>query len=501
MKIKYFLGSTVIFLALLGHGQVSVPGSFFQSIEIFNDSSTLAFHSSVHFIRVDDNSFNFLDPQIRISGNTNYPRGLNDGTVWKGKGITSELHLGVSGKLGSLSYTFYPVIYHSQNLRYDLSTQLNSSINSFGYQYTNGLGGGVDWVQRYGSSAFFNFHPGQSEVRLQFGKFFSAISTQNYSAGPSVFNPIILSRQGGGFPHLRIGSDPFNVKIKGINLGKLEANFLMGYLKESDYFDKNNDNDNSYFNGLFLAYTPPFMPNLTLGFNKVLYKQTQRFSPQDLYSVIVIKDTIGPNDQFDQLASATMEWKFLEVGFRAYAEFAYNDFGGNYKWIEPEHSRAYTIGFEKHTDFENKDVLIIIYEHTNLSRNHTYMWRAEPTFYIHSVNIQGYTNRGQILGAGIGPGANSDMVSIKYNHQNQTFGLGAQRIEKNKDYFVVNIQDRRMHDIEYSFGTFYQMNFDKLLLSFELIYSKNLNRYYVLDNNQANLYTSLQLNYKMKNRH
>jgi hypothetical protein len=149
------------------------------------------------------------------------------------------------------------------------------------------------------------------------------------------------------------------------------------------------------------------------------------------------------------------------------------------------------------TSLKNGDFFNIIYEHTNLSRNHTYMWRAEPTFYIHSVNLQGYTNQGQLLGAGIGPGSNSDMLSIKYNHKAQTYGIGAQRIENNKDYFVVNIQDRRMHHVEYSFGSFYQVDLEKFLVSFELIYSKDHNRYYVLSNHQRNLYTSLQLTYKL----
>jgi hypothetical protein len=414
----------------------------------------------------------------------------------KGKGLPQSCIL-EEGKLGDITYTFYPVLYHSQNLAYDIAPQSVGGANEFGYPYTGGLGGGIDWVQRYGSTSYFAFHPGQSELNLKLGKFVTSLSTQNYSVGPSVFNPIILSRQGGGFPHIRIGSEPLNLKIKEVGLGKFEANFLVGYLKESDYFDNDANNDNSYFNGLFLAYTPPFLKNLTLGFNKALYKQTQRFSAEDLISVIKVLDTIGPNDQFDQLASATVEWKFPEAGFRAYAEFAYNDFSGAYKWIEPEHSRAYTIGFEKLTSLKNGDFFNIIYEHTNLSRNHTYMWRAEPTFYIHSVNLQGYTNQGQLLGAGIGPGSNSDMLSIKYNHKAQTYGIGAQRIENNKDYFVVNIQDRRMHHVEYSFGSFYQVDLEKFLVSFELIYSKDHNRYYVLSNHQRNLYTSLQLTYKL----
>jgi len=496
MKIKYTSTFCLVLFHLISYGQVSVPSSFFQTIDIYNDSSTLAFHSSVNNLK--QQAFSLINPQARVSINSNYPRGLNDGPVWKGKGLTSELHLGASGKLGALSYTFYPVIYHSQNLSFDLAPQANSGTNAYGYQYIGGLGGGIDWVQRYGDNSFAAFHPGQGELKLQLGKFVTSLSTQNYSIGPSVYNPIILSRQGSGFPHLRIGSAPLNLKIKNIELGKLEANYLVGLLTESDYFDNDKENNTSYFNGLFLAYTPSFLENLTIGFNKALYKQTNRFSSQDIISVIKVLDTATFNGQFDQIASATMEWKFPAVGFRAYMEFAFNDYGGAYKWIEPEHSRAYTVGFEKYTQFKNEDHLNITYEHTNLSRNHTYMWRAEPTFYIHSVNRQGYTNRGQLIGAGIGPGANSDMFQVKYLHRNHIFGLGTQRIEYNKDYFAVNIRDRRLHDIEYSFGSYYQIDLEKVRLSLELIYSKDHNRYYVFNNNETNLYASIQAIYKLK---
>lgn len=496
MKIKLSFTFSLILSHLFSHGQVSVPGSFFQSIDIFNDSTTLAFHSSIN--NGEQKAFTLINPRARVSLNTSYPRGLNDGPVWKGKGLTSELHFGVNGKLGALSYTFYPVIYHSQNLSFELAPQANTTTSPYGYKFTGGLGGGIDWVQRYGGSSFAAFHPGQSEVKLELGKFVTSISTQNYSVGPSVFNPIILSRQGGGFPHIRIGSDPLDLKIRNVELGKLEANFLAGILKESDYFDTDKENNSSYFNGLFLAYTPPFLENLTLGFNKALYKEITRFSAQDLISVIEVLDTATFNGQFDQIASATMDWTFPSEGFRAYVEFALNDYGSFKNGLELEHSRAYTLGFEKHSKLKNNDQLDITYEHTNLSRNHTYMWRPAPPYYIHGTNHKGYTNRGQMIGAGIGPGSNSDMLQIKYLHGKSIIGISAQRIEYNKDYFVVNIKERPRHNTELSLGSFYQIDLNKFIWSLELIISRERNRYYVEVNDPVNCYASVQAVYKLK---
>ena len=487
MSKKYVSIFILVLITSALSAQVYVPISMIKGLDISRDSTTLGFYQSVHSSEITE-AFELPDPMIRTSLNSAHPRGFNDGAVWKGKGITTEIHAGIAGRFGVFSYTLYPVVYYSQNLEPEIfPPSLRNGISQYNYQFTARLGG-IDWVQRYGSSSFAAFHPGQSELKLQIDKFITSVSTQNYSVGPSVFNPIILSRQAGGFPHLRIGSTPFDIKIKDVYLGKTELNFVAGFLQESDYFDENDENDQSYFNALFFTYSPPFFENLTLGFNKALYKQTNRFSAQDLISVIHILDTVGPNDQFDQLASATMEWKFPEVGFRAYMEFAYNDFGGFFKWIEPEHSRAYTIGFEKESTMKNGDEIHITYEHTNLSRNHTFLWRAEPTYYIHSVNRQGYTNRGQLLGAGIGPGSNSDILKIDYTHKKSVIGFFGSRIEYNKDYLVVNI-GQGTHDIEYGWGGHITHNFEKLQVFGEGIYSRSRNRYYIQKTH--NFYLSL----------
>lgn len=397
----------IIFACFESKGQVVIPASF-EDLDKFTDSTTLGFYES---IKISDSSWEILDPLLKVSFNSTYPRGYNDGAVWKGKGMNFELHGGIAGQKGRFSYTVHPVLYYSQNTGV---SQLAS--DEFKYPFAQ-----IDWVQRYGNDGFISFHPGQTEVKMQWGKFSTSISTQNYSAGPSVYNPITLSRQGGGFPHVKLALDPFDINIRKVKTGKWEVNLIAGVLSESDYFDTNSQNDNRYINGLFLAYQPSFLPELTLGFNKVLYKDTQFFNAKDLLSTIHILDdgvrgdSIDTNDTFDQLASATMNWDFPEVGFRAYGEFSRNDFSGKFVRFlrEPEHSRAYTVGLEKRLINAKGSLIIINAEHTNLSRNHTFLYQPEPSYYIHNINKQGYTNSGQLLGAGIGPGSNSDQLRVR----------------------------------------------------------------------------------------
>ncbi len=483
-------------LHLSAYSQISIPGQVFNQIDKVQDTTTLSFYASIS--RDSKRNFELINPYIKTSANTAYPRGYNDGPVWKGKGATLEMYGGIQGKLGAFSYCFYPVLYVSQNLSFELAEQKQPNI--YTYQY-----GRIDWVSRYGNNPFASFSPGQSELKYQSSHFIAAISTQNYSIGPAVYNQIILGRQGAGFPHLRFGTTPISLNIKEFNIGQIEANLLMGQLSESNFFDSNPKNNKSFFNGLFLGFSPGFLPELKLGFNKVLYKNTQYFENKDLISVIKVLDggvrgdSIKTNDTFDQLASFTIDWNFPELGFRAYAEYAKNDFtsaeGLRYFLIEPEHSRGYTIGFERRKELKKNGIIKINYEHTNISLNHTYLWRPEPTFYIHDVNKQGYTNKGQLLGAGIGPGGNSDSFGLMLELNNSKYGLISQRIEHNKDYYIKNVRSANLHNQEYSFGFQYQRESEKLILTFETIYSYDYNKYYISD--QSNWYFSSSVYFKI----
>ncbi|MDE0471314.1 MAG: hypothetical protein OXH57_05185 [Ekhidna sp.] len=476
--IRVFFNSLIIIFSHSLNSQVLSSGLQFH--DKLNDTTTIAFYK---LTRSANEVFEWTDLNSAISFNSAYPRGYNDGPVWKGEGTTVEIHGGVAGKVGKFSYQLLPVLYFSQNNSFDLAPESQSSSSPFNYQFTSG----IDWIQRYGNSSGLYLHPGQSEIKFQNRKLIAAVSTQNYSFGPSTFNPILLSQQGPGFPHLRIGSDPFPI---GKKIGKLEINFLAGLLRESDYFDNITANDNRYFNAFFMGYSPAFLKNLKVGLGRVLYKQTRYFEPEDLLSTIAVLEsnereglTTG-NDTFDQMASMFIDWSFPAVGFRAYAEFAKNDFTGTTRGtlVEPEHARGYTIGFQKELITQSGGKINIIYEHTNLSRNQAWLWRATPSFYSHGVNRQGYTQNGQLIGAGIGPGGNSDQLMVKLNNEKeQSIGFLFQRIENNRDYFVTSVQDFGKHDIEYSFGFSLIKKLQSFTLFSEITLSHNFNRYYLED--------------------
>lgn len=509
--MNIYLPSILSCVTLIGMAQQIVTPDSYQSyiwdFERLNGAdSALMLHYTIKQHN-EESYFSLTHPHSRLSYNSGYARGYNDGAVWKGRGMNAEVHAGFSGTAGILSYTFQPVFFYAQNKDYDLAPQLNPNINPYNYQFSNS----IDWVQQYGNTSYLRVHPGQSTIKIAYEGFALSASTENYIYGPAVYNPLILGENAPGIPKINIGTDgPINLGYKKIQLGSFEGNMIHGLMQESPYFDDDSDNDWRYFTALFLGYSPKFAPNLSIGFNKVLYKQTQFWDEADVYSTIHIKDeplkivngdTLhSGNDFFDQLASITLDWKFPSIGFRAYGEFARNDFNGNFRRfiVEPEYSRAFLVGFQKLIRLKRAQ-MVINYEHSNISRNHSFRLRPNPPYYIHGINKQGYTNQGQIMAAGIGPGGNADVVALKFKKTGTVFGFSVQRIEFNKDYFVVNVADYNKHDIEYTFGGNFHKDFNRFILGVESAYSYNLNKYYGVDNDKMNFYLGLNTQIKISN--
>lgn len=502
-KLLLFLYAIIIFLHE-SVGQIVTPDSYQSYIWDFTrlseaDSSALMLHYSIK-TRHSKSPFAFTTPLAKASYNSGYARGYNDGPVWKGKGMNAEIHGGFSGSAGPVSYSLQPVVYYAQNASFDLAPAVFPNINPYGYQFLDrDIPNKIDWVQRYGNDPIMKFHPGQSEIKLAFGGFSTSLTTQNYLYGPAIFSPILLGNNAPGMPKLNIGTNgPINVSYKDFQLGRFEGNLIYGLMKESDFFFNDQSlKEWSYYNALFLGFSPAIVPNLPIGFSKALYMNNRYWEPEDLIAAIVILDD-GilddgkdiPNDIFDQLASISANWNFPSVGFRAYMEFAKNDFNGNLRrvLVEPEHSRAYTIGFQKLFESPKSD-LLVSYEHTNLSRDHSYVYRATPSFYEHYVNQQGYTSLGQLLGAGIGPGSNSDYFEFKSKHRQSgtVFGLFIQRIKFNKDYFMVNDPELDKRDSEYTVGGNFYLADDQLIYGINASYSYNFNRYYEVENDKQNV--------------
>ena len=513
-----FFALTLIVVLLFTpvHGQVIIPGtfhSFDHGIQRLSDSTLyLPTNDAVSYDSVKDQSLEISNPTFISTYNSGYPRSFNDGPVWRGKGLTQEIHAGMQGRLGLLYLTLHPVLFFSQNQSYDL-VELNDFKNKYNYQFRpmSGSGANIDYVQRYGNSGFFRFHPGQTDISLRTKRVSLGASTQNFTIGPGQQNHLLMSNTSGGFPHVYLKtSRPVSMKIKSTKLGKFSGSMFFGLLNESAYFDDNEDNNQRNIQGISLGYQFPYLEGFSIGFSKVLYKDTQYWEAQDLYALFHIDDdglvvdgsgdtlfNTG-NDTFDQLASFHIQYHFKKEGARIYFEFGKNDFNGDIRRriVEFEHNRMYSLGLEKLWQIDSRK-LYVSYEHTYLAFFKNYIYRPTSSAYSHSVNKQGYTNDGQLLGAGIGPGSVSDYLRISLLESTQFIDFTFQRIRFDEDYFISQLPNVRSkmdrHDIEFTFGASYGCQISDFSLLIKTEYSYRYNMYFEENNDRFNFLTQLMI--------
>ncbi|WP_109829620.1 capsule assembly Wzi family protein [Reichenbachiella versicolor] len=513
---RYSLYFSILFVLALHpkqiFGQVLYPNSellnyyrFYEIKNIHNQQDRLnIFPSIMHQynstdsaewnpwkIKTDYNHKTQLLP-IRLENhyNTQIANGYNDGALWKGAGYTGSIQGGFTGDYGILKFTFAPIFFYSENSEFQLAPQ-NDSNNSFNYQFKSNR---IDYVQRFGNKSFSDFDFGQSEIRLALKNFTIGLSTENIVWGPAQQNPIMMSNQAAGIPHIDLGTNkPINTKI-----GLFEAKFYYGILEKSDYFDQANTWNYRYWSGTSIGYSPSFLPSLTLGFNRSFYKKMADFKATDLLVFLgSFDDTDGDpaiNDDFDQLGSLSVRWLFKEVGFETYFEFAKNDFGGKLHGTTPEHSRGYVIGFSKYFELKEEDVLKLTYEHTSLDKPKSYVYKYNNSWYTHAIVRSGYTNKGQLIGAGIGPGSISDYFEAIYINKSSYLQLAAQRTRFDDDYFYeTQINNENNHDHEWTLSSSYSKFFNAYQIGTVFEYSYRKNKYFVENNNITNFYFGLTI--------
>lgn len=451
-------------------------------------------------IQSKENDFiQVLNPHANFSYSTNYPDGYNDGAVWEGKGLNSSFNFGFTGKKGVLSFTFAPVVYSAQNKDFDIPS--SPTKNEFSYPFEQR----IDWVERYGDASLTKIHPGQSEIRLTYRKFSLGLSSQNFILGPSLAAPILMSNNAGGIPHFDFGTaGPIKTKI-----GNIDFKMFWGIMDESDYFDDNPDNDQRYITGATVGFQPKGVPGLSLGLNRVLYREMfdGDFKPIDLFASVwkTIEDPDLPNDNYDQMASLMVRWKFKDYGFDAYVEFARNDFPGTFTDLfeHPERTRGTTLGLIKTFDLTEESLIRFVFEHTKLNKTKmSVINRAgNPTYYVHGVIDNGYTNLGQIMGAYIGPGSNAHHLKLQYFTPKGRIGINFDRVRFNDDYFISNFSGNSSfeNDIRYRVGLDYLRFIGNFIVDGNLTYGYRRNWFYNDDRNQHNLNIGFKVGYLLNN--
>ncbi len=419
----------------LSDSTYQIDSSFLLSKSLFGSKSL-----------TDNIEYKIYSPEFFNSYNSASPYGQNDGALWQGKGYNASLTAGVRFELYGFELTFKPQISFSQNLNYDYTTPNYSGelykdkADTYGYY---GLKN-IDAPQRFGDKAFFNFDFGDSEIRYSWKTLTIGFGTESIFLGPAYLNPIIMSNNAPSFPKLDLGLRKQKILIKGIDFGDIETRIWWGKLSESEYFDTDETNNHNLISGISLSYAFPFLKTLTLGFNRTMISKFSDLSGYTLFGILIPGlGTEGGSDNSDGRASFTCDWLFQKIGLDIYCEWARNDFSPKLEYYikYPFHTSAWTVGLKKNLFTKTKAAGSLVLEITKIESSHDYdfiLGESGATFYGHSIITQGYTHKGQYLGAGIGTGGNSQYLgfNLYYKRGFSTFFIHRRNPDLDYTYWI-----------------------------------------------------------------
>ena len=384
-------------------------------------------------------------PELTAVGNSSIPFSLNDGALWAARGWNESLRLGLHAEWGRVALTLAPELLASENLPYEMPppevtlprppqrSPYSSPWHIRPYS--------IDLPLRFGDLPIWRVDPGQSTLAVNAGSVTVGLSSENEWWGSGIRDAIVLSNKAPGIPRLFLRTArPLRTPI-----GKIDVRWFAGGLSESQYFDRDPTNDLRSIAGFGLAWTTKWEPDLTLGLARTVYAPVNSWGRIPLRLFDVFRNwgnptnTPGDTSQVpgrDQVYSIFGRWVFPADGLAIHFEWARTQFPASLRDLltATNHSHGYTLGLEWATRVRaQRDAVRLQAEATYLELSPTYRDRSVFTFYTSRRAVQGYTQRGQVIGAAIGPGASSQWLAFDYVAPRWRVGLFGGRIRWDDD--------------------------------------------------------------------
>lgn len=396
-------------------------------------------------------------PTSRTSFNSGRPYGPNLGATWQGAGATQTVTGGAWVKVGPVSASVQPTLFHTRNADHTVFGYVSTargnarSLVERGRAPSHTYGAvyfGIDLPERMGAFPYSKFDWGQTYVRADLGPFVVGAGIQNQWLGPGNRYTMLFTNNGPGFPQVFAGTGrPVRTP-----LGQMHFNWFFGEVVQSPYFTLQVLDSVRYLTGASFALNPAHFPGLTVGigrtisgfyldnFRRVDYLQALGWPSNELSSG-------EDDDQRDQMGTTFFRWVFPRDQFEVYGEFGLGDFrqidgdlGARDFLVHPDHQRGFVLGMTKLNRLTARRDLRIGVELASLEGTKTEVIRGHRSMYSHGRVAQGHTHRGKALGAAIGPGSSSQRIELDVLEGNNEVGFFAERMVLHNDvvYFMRN---------------------------------------------------------------
>ena len=477
----------IFFEEYLRRGQLvgKIPSSSFLSRPLISSDSLALenFHYSLPIL--DKDSTRFFSPELKLlplsmgsqlGSGTPYPEG---GKFLQAKGFQQLISAGIYGSFGPLSIQLQPEFIFAQNSSYNTGFSKE---------------GGIEYVEIFGEGSYSKLLPGQSSIRLNYGAFSLGASTENIWWGPGQYNSLLFSNNAVGFQHLTLNTQ----KPTKTFLGSFEGQIIMGKLENFEPFVRDGKEDWRYVNGITFSYQPKWLPGLFFGVSRV-FQQYSSFNNQTrayyfpIFEPFQKVNLINPNLPFfdsseydDRLQSQQLtgfaRLVIPKAKVEVYFEFGRRDHAVDWReyLLNPEHARAYLLGFKKLISLPNESFFEVngevLQQQESINILTRYGWSGGSSWASHGIR-QGFTNQGQLLGPGVGPSSNVQTLETSWVKGVKKLGIRWERLNRHQDVYtrIFNGPSENGRWVDYSARLLADWQFDNLLISTttNFVYSLN----------------------------
>ena len=368
-----------------------------------------------------------LLPEVALVNNSGLPFSMNDGALWAGRGASASVTGGVRARYRWLHATLAPTIVYAQNADFGLPSDpsIAPPIPAPRSPYSNPwrvYGPSIDAPLRFGATAYRRIDFGQSALYASVGGAELGVTSENEWWGPGIRNALVLSNNAPGVPRVFART----ARPLATPLGDVEARYFIGSLATSPFFEVPlaRRNRGRSISAAAVTLRPSPVPNLTVGLARSVYAQVVQGSSVAAHALDVLGNPGRPNAiplsdgtqrlGRDQIYSLFGRWVLPDAGFESYAEWGRTELPVNLRdfLVSPNHTQGYTVGLQfARPVLAGRRTARLQAELTNVAQSSTYRQRPTGSWYTSRAVLQGYTQRGQWLGAAIGPGSTAQWLA------------------------------------------------------------------------------------------
>ncbi|MCC5937669.1 MAG: hypothetical protein JJU34_10325 [Lunatimonas sp.] len=399
------------------------------------------------------------------------------GPMIPNRGLQTFSSIGVYGELGLLSIQLQPEVIWAQNKYYDPGILKSTQ---------------TEFLERFGDTSYGRVLPGQSNVMLNIGAFSAGVSTENLWWGPGQFNALIFSNNAFGFEHVTLKTR----RPAKTFLGAFEGQIISGYLKGAEFENFISTrlryrDERRYLNGMILTYQPKWISGLSVGLARTFQQyESYRGTGFNEYFPIFApfqKAAAGFDidlDGRDQQATVFVRWVIPEAKSEVYFEYGRRDHEATWRgmWLNPEHARAYLIGFSKLFDLVENSQIQVRFEMFQQQESINILARYDgftggANWGGHSRAANGFTHRGQMLATGLGPSSNLQTLETAWVQRINRIGVRLDRLNRHQDIFVKRFNDDTDEQrwVDLALSPFGEWRFQDFLVGVKLNFIRSLN--------------------------